>query len=249
MPGHYAVLGIDPAASAEQIEQTYKKLARTYHPDVNSAPDALSTMQAINAAYHVLRDPQRRRDYDQQLGQVHQTTSAQRSTSDHVSSIEAQFARLWQQCYPLITLQMDRELLIETATGPRAISIDFVYEPYCVALELGELLEADRAALEAAGWRVIVYPMVDVYLDLDQRVHEVYQLLAQAAYAEAEPTAYQEAQAELAELEALYQQFVDQPSSAPATSYKNDPAQLTPFETLSRAVARWWARLTRKNQA
>ncbi len=60
----YSVLGLAPGASQEQIEAAYRRLARQYHPDINPAPEAVTRMQAINNAFAVLRDPERREQYD-----------------------------------------------------------------------------------------------------------------------------------------------------------------------------------------
>ena len=60
----YTVLGVRPTASPKAIRDAYHRLARTNHPDVNSAPDAEERMKAINRAYEVLSDPERRRQYD-----------------------------------------------------------------------------------------------------------------------------------------------------------------------------------------
>ncbi|MFN8473476.1 MAG: J domain-containing protein [Anaerolineae bacterium] len=60
----YAVMGVAPTATQEQIDGAYRRLARQYHPDVNPAPEAVTRMQAINNAYAVLRDPERRTQYD-----------------------------------------------------------------------------------------------------------------------------------------------------------------------------------------
>jgi hypothetical protein len=67
---YYDVLGIDPKASDEQIKKAYKKLARTYHPDLNpkrprSATDRFKTLQE---AYSVLSDPISRQQYDELIG-------------------------------------------------------------------------------------------------------------------------------------------------------------------------------------
>ncbi len=64
LPDYYAVLQVSPTAEAAVIEAAYRQLARLYHPDVNRAPDAKERMQALNAAYEVLGDPQRRAEYD-----------------------------------------------------------------------------------------------------------------------------------------------------------------------------------------
>ena len=60
----YSVLGVAPGATQEQIETAYRRLARQYHPDINPAPEAVARMQAINNAFAVLRDPERRVQYD-----------------------------------------------------------------------------------------------------------------------------------------------------------------------------------------
>lgn len=60
----YKILGVRPTASPEAIKRAYHRLARTNHPDVNSAPDAEERMKAFNRAYEILSDPERRRQYD-----------------------------------------------------------------------------------------------------------------------------------------------------------------------------------------
>jgi hypothetical protein len=62
----YQVLQLDPEAEPDVIEVVYRRLARKYHPDVSAVQDAAQRMKDINAAYEVLRDPQRRARYDRQ---------------------------------------------------------------------------------------------------------------------------------------------------------------------------------------
>ena len=64
-PDHYARLGVQPSASAEEIRTAYRKKARETHPDHNpDDPEAAERFQAVRAAYQVLRDPDRRAAYD-----------------------------------------------------------------------------------------------------------------------------------------------------------------------------------------
>ena len=59
---HYETLGVRPDASAPEIRDAYRRLARRYHPD-RGERDA-GAMAAINEAYRVLGEPARRAVYD-----------------------------------------------------------------------------------------------------------------------------------------------------------------------------------------
>jgi hypothetical protein len=61
---HYAILGVTPKAEAVVISAAYRALIRHYHPDTNPDPNAQAKAREITAAYSVLRDPQKRADYD-----------------------------------------------------------------------------------------------------------------------------------------------------------------------------------------
>ncbi len=60
----YQVLGVPRNADQDEIQRAYRKLARTYHPDVNSDPGAEDRFKDVSEAYDVLSDPQTRRRYD-----------------------------------------------------------------------------------------------------------------------------------------------------------------------------------------
>jgi curved DNA-binding protein len=60
----YAILGVARDATQKAIQAAYRKLARTYHPDVNKDPAAEQRFQEISEAYDVLSDPDTRRRYD-----------------------------------------------------------------------------------------------------------------------------------------------------------------------------------------
>ena len=62
---YYAVLGIGRAASADEIKQAYRKLAKKYHPDRNQGDKAAEeTFKEAAEAYEVLSDKDKRAKYD-----------------------------------------------------------------------------------------------------------------------------------------------------------------------------------------
>src|SRR3954452_13035686 len=61
---HYEALGVPRDASEEDIRSAYRRLARQNHPDVNKDPGAEDRFKEISEAYEVLRDPEKRAQYD-----------------------------------------------------------------------------------------------------------------------------------------------------------------------------------------
>lgn len=62
---YYETLGVSKTASQDEIKKAFKKLARQYHPDVaKDQPDAEERFKAVNEAYEVLGDPEKRQKYD-----------------------------------------------------------------------------------------------------------------------------------------------------------------------------------------
>ncbi len=61
---YYEVLGLPRDASADDIKNAFRRLARQYHPDVNHEPDAEEKFKELNEAYGVLSDPEKRATYD-----------------------------------------------------------------------------------------------------------------------------------------------------------------------------------------
>ena len=61
---YYEVLGVPRGATAEQIKRAYRKKAMQVHPDVTDDPDAEEKFKAVNEAYEVLSDPQKKAVFD-----------------------------------------------------------------------------------------------------------------------------------------------------------------------------------------
>ena len=63
---YYKILGVTESTSEEDIKKAYRKLAVKYHPDKNPGnKEAEAKFKEISAAYYVLSDPKRRKEYDQ----------------------------------------------------------------------------------------------------------------------------------------------------------------------------------------
>jgi len=70
---YYEILGVPPDAEKKVIKQTYRELAKKYHPDVNPGnKGAEEKFKTINEAYQVLSDAEKRKKYDELRIQYHQ---------------------------------------------------------------------------------------------------------------------------------------------------------------------------------
>ena len=64
---YYRFLQVHMLAETEIIESAFRRLAKKYHPDINREKDAGLKMRLLNEAYEILRDPEKRREYDIEL--------------------------------------------------------------------------------------------------------------------------------------------------------------------------------------
>lgn len=61
---YYKILNINPNANLDEIKKSYRKLALQYHPDRNKGKTAAENFKKITEAYNVLRDSQKRAEFD-----------------------------------------------------------------------------------------------------------------------------------------------------------------------------------------
>lgn len=62
---YYQILGVDEDAENKEIKKAYRKLALKLHPDMNAEEGADEKFKEMLEAYEVLKDPQRRAEYDE----------------------------------------------------------------------------------------------------------------------------------------------------------------------------------------
>ncbi|MEI7515301.1 MAG: DnaJ domain-containing protein [Betaproteobacteria bacterium] len=64
MTDFYSALGVPGSASTADIKTAFRRLAAHYHPDRNASPDAPARFRAVQEAYEVLSDDDKRQAYD-----------------------------------------------------------------------------------------------------------------------------------------------------------------------------------------
>jgi curved DNA-binding protein len=84
---YYKVMGLRRESDEKEIKMAYRRLARKYHPDLSKEPHAEDKFKELGEAYEVLRDPEKRRVYDQYvadegLRQQRQASSSQNAWGD-----------------------------------------------------------------------------------------------------------------------------------------------------------------------
>ena len=64
MTDHYTTLGLSSAATLADVKKAFRQKASFWHPDKNPSPDAAARFRAVQTAYEVLSDADRRQAYD-----------------------------------------------------------------------------------------------------------------------------------------------------------------------------------------
>ena len=95
----YETLEISENASEAEIKKAYRKLARQYHPDVNKDKDAETKFKEINSAYEILRDKEKKAQYDMYGDQMFGGQNFHDFTRSHASSGQADLDEILRQMF------------------------------------------------------------------------------------------------------------------------------------------------------
>jgi len=154
---YYQVLGLPPEAAEAEIRKSYRRLALRWHPDRNPRnPDAEERFKEISAAYAVLIDPAKRRDYDRarRAGTPYESRHNREDlfrdlfADPSASAIFEELAREFER----MGMRVDRHHFRQTLFGGRAVVTGgvFIVTPFTPVLALFRLA---RAALRGAAAR------------------------------------------------------------------------------------------------
>lgn len=166
----YAVLGVSPQASSAEIKAAYRALVKCHHPDAGGDEESIV---AINAAWEVLRDEQRRRHHDAAHGSSAATsapgeTSPRQARARAGAAADAQLLAWLQKVYAPIDRLLAQVInpfpqqLRELSADPYD---DRLMEAFCAFLEqsrsrlekVEQLYRSMAAPASAHGFSLSLY--------------------------------------------------------------------------------------------
>ena len=170
MADPYAVLEVSPTATAAEIKAAYRRLVKQHHPDAGGDDQR---MLALNAAWEVLGDSERRRAHDRMRQPAGRSTTApdlRRAATEHNRAVEADDAlvRWLRQVYAPIDRLLG-EVINPFPKQLKALSADpyddQLMEAFCGYLEtsarrierIKELFQSLPTPSSARGFGLSVY--------------------------------------------------------------------------------------------
>ena len=171
----YEILHLHPSAHPDVIQAAYRRLALLYHPDKNSTPEATEMMAAVNRAYEVLSDPEKRAEYDRRRAGRKQRRSTPATSAKATDSVGRRTLSGLSTQTEFVTLDEGRYIVTATvrANSPNgyigffAISIEsiLVDENYRSqqSIQSWVTTEGSYSYLIRVGSRHIPYYEIDLF--------------------------------------------------------------------------------------
>ncbi len=155
---YYAILGISPSATEEDIKRAYREQARRYHPDSRTESTPTVLFHEVQQAYAVLSDPARRQAYDRQRDKAGESESSAFNWKIQTSQRKFNVNHKEQVVYLLIEIrasdiQQDRHLplnlclVIDRSTSMQGARLDHVKQAAYQIID--DLQEGDSLSVVA----------------------------------------------------------------------------------------------------
>jgi DnaJ-class molecular chaperone len=145
---YYVILGVPATASVDELQEAYRRLARAYHPDVSGA-DTARQFHEVQQAWEVLRDAQRRLEYDRQRQRSSRPSSPATAARHRPVARPGSFAEAWFGGLGPLFTEADRTVHLELRMSPS--------ESACGG-EVAVELPAFRRCSECGGRRRYWFP-------------------------------------------------------------------------------------------
>jgi len=98
---YYKVLGLEKGATEKEIKKAFRSLALKYHPDKSKDPDAVNKFRSVAEAYEVLRDPERRKQYESMGHQGFYSNTGYQPNTDDFKDLFKDFEDLFKEFGPM----------------------------------------------------------------------------------------------------------------------------------------------------
>ena len=161
---HYALLGVGPQASADEIRKAYFDIARQLHPDrlsaIGIADDnhvAHKVFAQLNTGFSILSDPKRRAEYDAMLARGGEAAALEEqakveAVAMRVLQSEESFKRgemaMRRDDYPTAVAEFSKALEVNP-DEPDFLALH-AWAVFCAATDKNSVARQTRAALEKA---------------------------------------------------------------------------------------------------
>ena len=150
----YEILHLHPSAHPDVIQAAYRRLALLYHPDKNPAPEASEMMAAVNRAYEVLSDPEKRAEYDHsRVAQSGTQTSGEGTGPSAASASQASRpSNAPRNPTGYFTLGSSKSDVADIHGPPGDVSIDQYFRAEVWHYGSDDTIEFDVSSGKVQGW-------------------------------------------------------------------------------------------------